>query len=65
MGGRLGGRRTIAEGAMARTILSSTMMMVQRGGERGGRTRMRTTLTRTTAITTLGGAVDLPRGTGR
>jgi hypothetical protein len=50
MGGRLGGRRTIAEGAMARTNL---------------RTTMRTTSMRMTTITTSGGAVDRPRGTGR
>ncbi len=64
MGRRLGGRRTTAEGAMARTNLSLPTMMVWRGGQRGGGMTMRTTSTRTITITTLGGAVDQPRGIG-
>jgi hypothetical protein len=64
MKGRLGRRRTIAEGAMASMNLRLTAMIVQRGGGRGGRTTMRTTSTRTTMITMLGGAVDRPRGAG-
>ncbi len=50
LGGRLGGRRTKVEGAMARTNLRRTM---------------RTTSTRMTMITMPGGTVDRPRGAGQ
>ncbi len=63
-GRKTGWEEDYSGGVMARMNLSSTPMMVRRGGERGSRTTMRTTLMRMITIMKSGRAVNRPRGAG-